>query len=557
MIKNLICVATLSASTSPTLPAWSPPEHISPAEGNWRTCYNFATALVADDEKNLHAVFFEEGGASAYWRRYNRFGRRWEAPYRLDESGGRDAAITVDATDQLHVFFKAGNALCHRGGDGMGNWGPREYLAVSGWHLGHPSPLPLPDGDVALAMVGERTSGGPAYIWFTVWRHDGRGFEPPARVSDTKGHYGSWMPTMAYFQKKIRVVWRDDSSGECELYERTREGSSWTPTRRLTYDPAKTFHPRLAAEGGVLRLFFMDRRLGRPAIWEMVDAGGGWGPEHVLYDGGGIAYHPNVASAPDGRLLLFWEDNRETPAEEVFYGTLFGKAWSAAARVSQSPRTHSACPSAAVTNDGEIAVIYTEGQKDVCVQRLPLSEAPAGGVNFRARATPAGVKLSWDGENVDRFGRFNLYRARLPGEDWWRLNADAIVGRPPFTYYDEPRSPGHYAYKLEGQTGTGQAMTCGAVRVTVGEGRPFIAGLSVSPNPCRESCSLAWRQEGPAAATVAAYDIAGRRVAASGIEAAAGANTFELDASRLAPGCYVAAVNAGGEESHTSFVVTR
>ncbi len=63
--------------------------------------------------------------------------------------------------------------------------------------------------------------------------------------------------------------------------------------------------------------------------------------------------------------------------------------------------------------------------------------------------------------------------------------------------------------------------------------------------------------EGPAAVTVAAYDIAGRRVAASGMEAAAGANAFELDASFLAPGCHVAAVKAGEEESHASFATAR
>lgn len=553
-----VCVILAGAAAAATA-GWSPPETISPPGGNWATCYNFANAIVADGAGNLHVVFFEETGASAYYRRYDRAAGRWDPARRLDETGGRDAAIIAGADGDLHAFFKSsGGALGHRIGDAGGNWGPCEYLTVPDYRLGFPSPLLLPSGDVALAMVGERYPAGPAYIWFTTWRRDAGRFDAPVRLSGTTGALGSWMPTLAYFDGEIRAVWRDDSTGEFELYERTRDGSRWSPVRRLTFDPAPTFHPRFAVDGGgPLRLVFMDRRRGRPAIWEMDDDGGGWGREYVLFDGGGEAYHPNAARIPGGGLLLFWEDTRGTAHKEIYFATLRGGVWSAAARVTSSPATDSGGPSAAVTAGGEIAVVYAEAGKGIRVQRLPLGEAPVGGVTFRAETARLGVALSWTGKNLALFSSFNLYRKSSEEPAWRLLNATPIAGRAPFSYYDEPPAPGEYVYKLEGKASPGGGVTLGSATATVGRTRPPVAEPRVRPNPCRNVCYISWSQSRPGAAAVAVYDIIGRRVRATAANGVAGLNELALEVGDLAPGWYVAVVAAGDARARATFVVTR
>jgi len=548
----LICAASTATA------GWSPPETISPPGGRWATCYNFARALVADGEGNLHAVFFDPSGAGAYYRRYGRADGRWGPPVRLDETGGRDAALLAGAEGELHVFFKAGTALCHRVGDEEGNWGPPQYLSVPGDGAAYPSPLLLPSGDVALALVAHKAAGPPAYVWFTTWRRDTGAFDAPLCLSDTGGVLGSWMPTLAYFEGRLRVVWRDDSSGEFELYERTFDGARWGPVRRLTFDPAASFHPRLDVDGeGVLRLFFMDRRYGRAAIWEMVDDGRGWGPEHVLYDGGGAAHHPHAAATPDGRRLLFWEDSRGGACKEIYFGALCGGAWSAAARVTSSPATGSGGPSAAVTADGEVALVYVEGGERVCVRRLPLGEVPVGGVAFRASSSFCGVTLTWAGDNLRLFPSFDLYRKAADAPTWTRVNDAAIAGRAPFSYYDEPPAAGDYVYRLEGNAPGGEGVTLGAAGASVARARPFVAELRARPNPCRAACRLAWRQQQPAAAAVAVYDIIGRRVRTLDAAGVAGLNELPLDVRGLAPGCYVAVVEAGGARVRTTFVITR
>ena len=153
-----LVLGTLAATAA--FAEWSPPETITPPAGDWRTCYNFARSLVADDAGNLHAVFFEDHGAAAYYRRYDRAAGRWEASYRLDEQGGSDAALIIDARGKLHAFFKAGSAMCHRVADDAGRWSVPEYLAMSGCRFGKPSPLALPSG----RGVGDggRANDGPA-----------------------------------------------------------------------------------------------------------------------------------------------------------------------------------------------------------------------------------------------------------------------------------------------------------------------------------------------------------------------------------------------------------
>ncbi|UCH78018.1 MAG: exo-alpha-sialidase [Candidatus Coatesbacteria bacterium] len=369
-VMGLLIVLTGGAAAEAAFAEWSPPETITPPEGKWRTCYNSAGAVASDGRGNLHVVFFEEAGTAAYYRRFDGAAGRWEAPLRLDEATGRDAALVAAADGRLHIFFKSGRALCHRVGEPIGTWGPPEYIKIPNRTPALPAPLALPTGDVAVAMVAERAHRPPAEIWYTVWRTEEGTFDPPVRLSEEPANLGGWTPTVALFRGELHVVWRDDRSGEFDLYESVFDGSTWTGPFRLTSDPASTFHPRLVVDGNdTLRLFFMDRRGGRAAIWEKEWDGERWTADRLLFDGGGEAYHPTTARTPDGRLLLFWEDTRETPAAEIFYAAFSEGAWTEPRRISRSPGVASGCASAAVTPSGEIAVVYTEGGR-VRVQTL-------------------------------------------------------------------------------------------------------------------------------------------------------------------------------------------
>lgn len=532
------------------LAGWSEPEVVSPPWGEWSTGYNFVSNIVATADGDLHVAFFGWDGGDVYHRRYDAAAHAWRELTRLDEGGGgRDAAIILGAAGEPHVFFMAGWRICHRIWTGSG-WTPPEYLMITGWHLAFPSPLLLPDGDIALAFVGSPLPAGKAHIWFTTWR-EGSGFAPPERLSETTGPLGSWMPTLIFHEGILRCAWRDDSSGEFDVYERVREGGVWGRVTQLTNNPARTYHPRYAVDGGgTLRLFFMDARGGRPAIWEKIFRAGAWEAEHVLYDGGAEAYHPNVCLLRDGRLLLFWEDTRVNNQADIFYGVLTAGVWSEAYRVSRTLATTSIYASAAESPEGYVATVYTEDEKDVVVQRLAVEEVMAPGI-LAATAGRGGVLLTWD-DPAGRYEYFDLF-ARQKGSPWRRVNAAAIRGRSPFRYFDR-RPPGAYTYRLDGfARGCRYVLGTAAAVVTAGGGSAEVT-VAVYPNPCRGDLNIKY-DSGAALAEVEIFDLAGRRVWAREYGDGAPAGRATLSVGALPPGLYLLQLRTTAEEKGTARVV--
>src|SRR5690606_8801528 len=85
-------------------------------------------------------------------------------------------------------------------------------------------------------------------------------------------------------------------------------------------------------------------------------------------------------------------------------------------------------------------------------------------------------------------------------------------------------------------------------------GLPITLTASVFPNPSRSSGTLDLAAPVPQAVTVEVFDALGRRVHA-GVHTVNGAARVRLDASRWAPGVYVARVTAGDGTTATARIV--
>ncbi len=80
---------------------------------------------------------------------------------------------------------------------------------------------------------------------------------------------------------------------------------------------------------------------------------------------------------------------------------------------------------------------------------------------------------------------------------------------------------------------------------------------SVSPNPARGPVAVAFGLPEAAEVAVEVYDVQGRRVAADAASHGAGWHTVRVDTDALAPGVYVARVQAGAEVVTARFTVVR
>ncbi len=102
----------------------------------------------------------------------------------------------------------------------------------------------------------------------------------------------------------------------------------------------------------------------------------------------------------------------------------------------------------------------------------------------------------------------------------------------------------------------GAAELHGPVECAVGRKAAFALAQNV-PNPARAVTAVAFSVPAPCEATLAVYDLAGRRVASRVVAAKAGANELEVDVSALAPGVYAYRLEAAGEAAAKRMVVVR
>jgi hypothetical protein len=185
---------------------------------------------------------------------------------------------------------------------------------------------------------------------------------------------------------------------------------------------------------------------------------------------------------------------------------------------------------------------------------------PGIGIDLISFAATAGgnnaVVVTW--EVAERVAGFNLYRETASGaaaSEPVKVNERLITGRSPYRYLDAAVEAGNtYRYWLEVVPLAGPAERHGPVKCTTGVKASFALAPN-RPNPARTSTTFAFTVPAACKATLALYDMAGRKVASRVVSAKAGGNDVVVDVSSLAPGVYTYRLEAGGEAAARKMVV--
>ena len=178
--------------------------------------------------------------------------------------------------------------------------------------------------------------------------------------------------------------------------------------------------------------------------------------------------------------------------------------------------------------------------------------------HFSARKRGEGVLLEWDYERSVAVSGFNLYRTDEASPSRKKINRQLITGSPPLRFFDGGASaPGKYAYELEAVLG-GERYMAASADIDVDAAPTSVALSSPAPNPATRGTTFAYAVN-TAGASLAVYDIAGRKVKEFPIErAGAGRLTWNLEdgAGRRVPaGVYVVRLRAGSEAGTTTLVI--
>jgi hypothetical protein len=224
------------------------------------------------------------------------------------------------------------------------------------------------------------------------------------------------------------------------------------------------------------------------------------------------------------------------------------------------------------TFDNHVGDVDADGYPDVAVAVIAVS-GPTGGPNqlflnqcdvgvrvkdFAAAPCARGVALRW--EVNEAVAGFNLLRETKAAEavsEPVKINEKLITGRSPYRYLDEDAAAGKtYRYWLEVVPLAGPAELHGPVACAAGGKAAFALSQNV-PNPARAATTVAFSVPAPCEASLAIYDLAGRKVFSRVVAAKAGGNDVELDVAALAPGVYAYRLEAGGEAAAKRMVVVR
>ena len=232
------------------------------------------------------------------------------------------------------------------------------------------------------------------------------------RLTWTSG-WSEWPALAIDSGDKLHAVWADNTTGHYEVYYKksTDLGSSWTTTRRLTW--ASAYFGSVAIAVGTtdhIHLVWQDTPPGNGEIYykKSTDGGSSWTASKRLTWNSGSSEDPAIAVDSQGALHVVWEDY--TPGESEIYhkkSTDGGVTWTANQRLTWTPG--SSWHTAVVTPwSGGLYVVWEEysgGSDEVYFRK-----STDGGVIWSASQ-----KVTWTSGNsaspalgVDFFGHLHL-----------------------------------------------------------------------------------------------------------------------------------------------------
>jgi len=345
----------------------------------WTSSDSYDPEIAIDSNNNLHLVWcdYTPGNSEIYYKRSTDGGLTWSGSKRLTWNSGNSVypAIAIDSNNNLHVVWcdsTPGNWEIYykRSTDGGLSWGAMKRLT---WNSGSScDPAIAIDSNNNLHVMWHDWTPGNWEIYYKRSTDGGSTWNATKRITWTSSD--SYDPEIAIdSNNNLHLVWCDYTPGNSEIYYKrsTDGGLTWSGSKRLTWTSGNSVYPAIAIDSNNnLHVMWHDWTPVNSEIYykRSTDGGSTWSATKRLTWNSGSSCDPAIAIDSNNNLHLVWEDS--TPGNsEIYYkrSTDGGSTWSATKRVTWTSGG-SYGPAIAIDSNNNLHVVwydYTPGNHEI------------------------------------------------------------------------------------------------------------------------------------------------------------------------------------------------
>jgi hypothetical protein len=336
----ILLTTGLLSLVSDALADWSAAKRLT-----WTSGDSCIPAMAADSGSAVHVAWYDgtAGNAEIYYRKSDDGGSTWSASQRLTWTSGESQFpdIATDSGNAIHVVWSddtpgAYEIYYRNSDDGGSTWSPTKRLTwTSGESLG--PDIAIDSGD-SIHVVWHDGTPGNAEIYYKQSTDGGTTWSPTKRLTWTSGH--SLEPAMAASPNNIlHIAWLDYTPGNYEIYYKKSApgGTTWSAAQRITWTSGYSFDPTIDidSENSVHVVWRLDTPDHMDLYYKKSpDGGETWSPLKRLTWTSVGAYSPAVDIDSNDSIQVVWSD--DTPGyAEIYYKSSAdgGLTWSASQRI--------------------------------------------------------------------------------------------------------------------------------------------------------------------------------------------------------------------------------
>jgi hypothetical protein len=292
----------------------------------WNPDHSSYPAIAIDSSDNIHVVWqdISLGNYEIYYRKSTNGGNNWSVAERLtwNTEESRKPDVAVDSSGDVYVFWyniyhDIGDIYWRKSTDNGTSWaGSKRFTWNSEWSF---APDIAIDSNDHIYVVWEDFSPGVPQILFKKSTNGGTSWFSKQL---TWNGDESRLPNLTIdTSDNLHLVWEDDSPGAPEIYYKKSAygGTSWSPTRRLTWAAPPCISPKIARDSNNrIHVLWASGNDPEYDIFykRSTNSGGTWMTKRLTWIPG-RSKSPAVAVAPNNNIYVVWQD--ENPGNMEIY----------------------------------------------------------------------------------------------------------------------------------------------------------------------------------------------------------------------------------------------